>query len=125
MSKEEKAGGKTGRLILAGVLAGAVNGLFGGGGGMVLLPLLERWGGLEEREVFATSVAVILPVCMVSAGAALLAGGGGELWAAIPYLLGGAAGGLVGGITFRRVPVRWLRLAFALFLLYGAVRYLR
>ena len=91
---------------------------------MVLLPLLERWGALEEREVFATSVSVMLPVCGISAGAALLAGDSGTLWAAAPYLLGGAAGGFLGGATFRRVPVEWLRRGFALFLLYGAWRYL-
>ena len=51
----------------AGAAAGLVNGLFGGGGGMVLLPLLTRWGGLKAKDGFATCVAVILPVCCVSA----------------------------------------------------------
>ena len=43
------------------VLAGAANGCFGGGGGMVLLPLLTRWCRVEEKTAFATCVAVILP----------------------------------------------------------------
>ena len=115
---------ETGKLMLAGALAGAVNGLFGGGGGMVLLPLLRRWGGLEERQIFATSVAVILPVCVVSAGAALLLQGGWDPETALPYLIGGAAGGVLGGLSFRRVPVKWLQVIFGLFLLYGGGRYL-
>ena len=47
----------------AGAAAGLVNGLFGGGGGMVLLPLLNRWCRVEGKRGFATCVAVILPLC--------------------------------------------------------------
>ena len=43
---------------------------------------------------------------------------------ALPYLLGGLAGGLIGGRLFKDVPNTWLKRIFALFLLYGAVRYL-
>ena len=107
----------------AAVLAGAVNGLFGGGGGMVLLPLLQRQSGLEDRQLFATSLAVIFPMCLVS-GAVYLLQGRLDLGAAAPYLLGGLAGGAVGGATFQRVPVKILKAAFAAFLLYGGVRYL-
>ena len=39
-------------------------------------------------------------------------------------LLGGALGGLIGGRTFEKVPVKWLKVIFGLFLLYGGVRYL-
>ena len=107
----------------AAVLAGAVNGLFGGGGGMVLLPLLQRQKGLEGRRLFATSLAVIFPMCLIS-GAVYLLRGGVSLAEAAPYLLGGLAGGVLGGATFQKVPVRWLKAAFAGFLLYGGVRYL-
>ena len=43
---------------------------------------------------------------------------------ALPYLLGGFAGGLVGGRLFKKVLGLWLRRIFALFLLYGGWRYL-
>ena len=48
---------------VAGALAGLANGFFGGGGGMILVPLLTRRCGLDQRRAFATSVAVILPLC--------------------------------------------------------------
>ena len=109
------------RPALAGGAAGLVNGFFGGGGGMVLVPLLAGWCGLGQRKAFATSVAIILPMCALSA-AIYLFRGGVDLWMALPYLVGGLLGGLLGGRLFRRMNMVWLRRLFALLLLYGGVR---
>ena len=111
------------RLRLTGAAAGAVNGLFGGGGGAVLLPLLTRWCGVEQRRAFASGVAVLLPLCALSA-AVHIARGGLDWAVAWPYLLGGLAGGWAGGRLFRKVPAPWLRRIFAAFLLYAGLRYL-
>lgn len=111
----------TGRFLLAGALAGLVNGFFGGGGGMVLVPMLTRRCGLSQRQAFATSVAVILPLCVLSAAIYWLRGGL-DLGAALPYLAGGLVGGLAGGRVFKRLKMVWLRRLFALLLLYGGVR---
>ena len=108
---------------IAGAAAGLANGLFGGGGGMVFLPILSRWGRLDQRKLYATCVGVIFPVCLVSA-AVYLFRGELSLLTALPYLIGGAVGGLIGGVTFEKVPVGWLKVIFALFLLYGGVKYL-
>ena len=109
------------RPALAGGAAGLVNGFFGGGGGMVLVPLLVLWCGLDQRKAFATSVAVILPLCVLSA-AIYLFRGGVDFTAALPYLAGGLLGGLLGGKLFKRLNMVWLRRLFALLLLYGGVR---
>ena len=106
---------------LAGAAAGVVNGFFGGGGGMVLVPLLAGKCGLDQRKAFATSVAVIAPLCALSAGIYWFRGDL-ELTAALPYLIGGLAGGLIGGKVFRKLSMVWLRRGFALLLLYGGVR---
>lgn len=108
---------------LAGGAAGLANGLFGGGGGMVLLPILSRWGGLSARRLYATCVAVIFPVCAVSA-AVYLWRGGFDLTAALPYLVGGLGGGWVGGKLYGRVSTALLKWVFAAFLCYAGVRYL-
>ena len=97
--------------------------LFGGGGGMVLVPLLNGWCGLAGKQAFATCVAAILPLSAVSAAVYLLRQPF-DWAAALPYLIGGLVGGLVGGRLFRRVSVTWLRGLFAAFLLYGGVRYI-
>lgn len=117
-------GGETHKYRLAGAIAGLVNGLFGGGGGMPLLVLLTKWARLEEKTAFATCVAVILPFCTASAAVYLLRGGF-PLVDALPYLAGGLVGGYLGGKWFLNVPNIILRRIFALFLLYGAYRYLR
>ncbi len=108
---------------VSGAAAGAVNGIFGGGGGMVLVPLLQRWCGVEEKKSYATCVAVIFPFCLLSA-VIYLWRTGLDVMAALPYLLGGLAGGAIGGRLMAKVSVIWLRRIFAAFLLYGGVRYL-
>lgn len=70
---------------IAGGAAGLANGLFGGGGGMVFLPILSRFGRLEQRKLYATCVGVIFPVCLVSA-AVYIFRGGVSLLTALPYL---------------------------------------
>lgn len=106
---------------VTGGLAGLANGLFGAGGGMFLVPLFTRWSKLEERKAFATSVAVILPLSLVSAGIYWFKGAL-DLSAAWPYLLGGLMGGFLSGKIFQRVSLTLLRRAFGLFLLYGGIR---
>ena len=86
---------------------------------MVLVPLLNGWCGLEGKQAFATCVAAILPLSAVSAAVYLLRQPF-DWAAALPYLIGGLAGGQL----FHRVSVTWLRGLFAAFLLYGGVRYI-
>lgn len=110
-------------VILAGAAAGAVNGLFSAGGGMVLVPLLERSGGFTEREIFSSSLVIILPICLVS----LTIGAGGEPlpWKeALPYLLGSVPGGLLAAVLGRKIPVVWLHRLLGAMILYGGIRYL-
>ena len=110
-----------GKYALTGALAGLANGLFGSGGGLFLVPLFTGWAKLPQRKAFATSVAVILPLSLVSAAVYWLKGGV-DLAAAWPYLLGGAVGGLLSGRLFQKVPLAWLRRAFGALILYGGVR---
>ena len=112
---------KKGLYRIAGGAAGFINGLFGGGGGMVLVPLLAGKCGLDQRKAFATSVAIIAPLCALSAGIYWFRGDL-DLAAALPYLAGGLVGGLVGGKVFRKLSMVWLRRGFALLILYGGVK---
>ncbi len=106
---------------LAGAAAGIANGFFGGGGGMILVPLLVRRCGLSQRQAFATSVAIILPLCILSSIIYFFRGGL-DLMTALPYLVGGLIGGWIGGKVFKKLNMVWLRRAFALLILYGGVK---
>ena len=106
---------------LAGGVAGLANGFFGGGGGMVLVPMLTSRCGLSQEKAFATSIAIILPLCTLSAGIYLFQGKL-DLMQAFPYLLGGFAGGFLGGKLFKKLNMDWLRRIFALFILYGGIK---
>ena len=108
---------------IAGAAAGLANGLFGGGGGMVFLPILSRGGTLSQRKLYATCVGVIFPVCLVSA-AVYVWRGGVSLTEALPYLAGGLLGGFLGGKLYGKISTKFLKWLFAAFLFYAGVKYL-
>ena len=53
-------------IVLFGALIGVINGFFGGGGGMVVVPLLTKMFGLEQKKAQATALFIILPISLVS-----------------------------------------------------------
>ena len=111
------------KYAVTGALSGAANGFFGAGGGLFLVPLLISWCGMEQKRAFATSVAVIFPLCAVSAVIYWLKGGL-PIGQAVPYLLGGAGGGVLAGLWFRKVSARVLHIALGLLILFGGARLL-
>ena len=106
--------------IIAGLAAGAVNGLFGAGGGMVLIPLLGLLTQMEEDEIFAASLSIILPICIVS----LLSTDSIAWQEALPWLPGSALGGVLAGIWGKKIPVKWLHRGLGIFIIWGGLRYL-
>lgn len=107
-------------LIFAGLCAGPVNGLFGGGGGMLLVPILTASGALPENQIFSSSVAIILPICIVS----VLFCPPVDITALLPYLAGSVLGGLAAGVFGKKIPVLWLHRGLGLLILWGGIRYL-
>lgn len=112
---------KTGKIALAGIAAGAVNGLFGAGGGMILVPLLTWMTELKEEHIFPASICIILPICLVSLLVTSLQSGL-HISAALPYLLGSAVGGIAAGFFGKRIPVKWLHRILGVLILWGGVR---
>lgn len=111
------------RTIAAGGGAGIVNGLFGAGGGMVLVPLLALEKDIEDTSVFPSSIAIILPICLVSLVSTGITSGL-DLITSLPYLIGSTAGGILSGKFGRKIPVLWLHRGLGLMILWGGVRYL-
>lgn len=108
---------------ISGAVAGAVNGLFGAGGGMVLVPALTGLTDLEEEQVFPSSVSIIMPICLVSLS--VTAGQTGlPFGEALPYLLGSIPGGILAAYAGKRIPVKWLHRILGIMILWGGIRYL-
>lgn len=106
---------------LAGLAAGSINGLFGAGGGMVLVPFLQACTDLKEEEVFPSSVAVILPLCVISltitAQQSPL-----PLKDALPYLIGSLFGGCLAGMLGKRIPTTLLHRLLGILIIWGGVQ---
>lgn len=111
------------RFGLCGAAAGLVNGFFGAGGGMVLVPLLISLGQLEDKQAFASVISIILPLSIMSL---FIHGYQGtlDISGALPYLAGGLIGGLLGGVLFKKVSVSFLHKALGLVILWGGFRML-
>lgn len=105
-----------------GLLAGIANGLFGTGGGMLLLPILASHC-TDRPRAHATCLCVMLVLSAVSAifyamdGAIAFS----LLW---PYLLGGLGGGCMGALLLHKIPPKLLRRGFGLAVLAAGVRLL-
>ena len=108
------------KLAAIGIAAGAFSGLFGVGGGTVMVPLLILWFAYGEREATGTSLAAI--VVIAAFATAGHAGYGNVDW--LDGLLIGipAVGGVLAGTALQqRIPQRWISLLFALLLVGVAI----
>lgn len=108
---------------LSGAAAGIINGLFGAGGGMVLVPMLIKFCKLEDKKAFSSAISIILPLSLVSLFV-YYTKDVFPLKEALPYLFGGLAGGILGGILFKKASVVFLHRFFGLIILWGGIRLL-
>ena len=110
------------RHALSGFMAGLLNGFLGAGGGMIIVPMLEK-NGLKPPAAHATSIAVIVPLCMLSAVLYMFSKSL-SFTDALPYLPAWLVGSFVGAKTLPRIPDGLLRRIFGAFMLYAALRLL-
>lgn len=89
-------------MCFCSVFIGAVNGLFGAGGGMLAVPCLTYIGKLDEKSAHATAIAAILPLCLVSAIVyALKESCKNEV--ILPVVIGVTAGGIFGALLLKKL----------------------
>lgn len=111
------------RVAAVGLVAGAASGLFGVGGGTIIVPGLVLVANFSQKLATGTSLAAVVPI----SAAALVGYARGDsvdvqrgLW----ICLGAAVGTLIGTRLLRRTSDRWLQLGFALLLVATGVRML-
>jgi uncharacterized membrane protein YfcA len=112
---------RTAKLVTVGTLAGGFSGLFGVGGGTVIVPLLVLWLAYGEREATGTSLAAIVLIAAVAAG---VQGLYGNVDLAKGVLIGvPAVGGVLAGTWLQqRISQRAISLAFAGLMVLAAVQ---
>jgi uncharacterized membrane protein YfcA len=100
------------KLAAIGTVAGLFSGLFGVGGGVVLVPLLVLWLGFDERLAAGTSLAAIV-VSAAAATAVHAAYGNVHLREGVLVGVPAVAGVLIGTELQQRLSTRAISLAFA------------
>lgn len=111
-------------LIVVGMLGGVLSGMFGIGGGTVIVPALV-WLGLSQRNAAATSTLAIVPTSI--SGVVSYATGGHVDWlAAVLLFCGMFVGGQIGSWLLSRLPelvLRWIFVAFLVFVVINQVSF--
>lgn len=92
---------KTALIYTGGVAVGAISGVFGGGGGMLAVPLLQCMG-LSEKRAHATALSVILPLCVICS-IVYIHSGYFERSAMICACIGVVFGGIIGAISLDKL----------------------
>ena len=107
------------RLATIATAAGAFSGLFGVGGGTIIVPLLILWLGYEEREATGTSLAAIVGIAALGAAAH---GALGNVHPTDALIVGvpGVLGVLAGTALQQRVPERAVSAVFTVVLVASA-----
>jgi uncharacterized membrane protein YfcA len=115
--------------VLIGVFGGIAAGLFGVGGGVVIVPALIYWAGFSQHLATGTSLAVLLPPIGLAATIEYYRHGNVNVQAAIILALSMFAGAWVGAYFANQMRGPHLRLLFGVFitvlgiyLVFGACR---
>lgn len=111
------------KAVLVGLAGGVTSGLLGVGGGIVLVPMLTRFLGLDQKRAQATSLTILVFTALAAAityGAAAAV----DLRLAALLALGSIPGVRVGALASSRVPAATLRRGFGILALVVGVRLL-
>ena len=111
------------RLAVIGAVGGLLSGAFGVGGGILMVPLLITFAGMDQRRASATSLAAIVPTAIVGSFTYFV-NGEVDLLAALFVASGGIVGGWLGASLLKRLPLGWLRWMFIALLVAVAIRML-
>ena len=106
---------------ILGIVTGFANGLFGSGGGTLVVPGMQKFLEVEQHKAHATAIAIILPLTIVSV---LIYFDGVEVdWSMIIWIsVGGIVGGFIGAKLLNKISGTMLHKIFGAFMIAAAVR---
>jgi hypothetical protein len=107
----------TGLFLLIGVVSGVTAGIFGVGGGILIVPALTFLAGFTQESATGTSLAVLLPPVGLLAVMQYYKQGHVDLKAAVLIALGLFAGAWLGAFVAHKMGDTWLKMSFGLFVI--------
>lgn len=110
------------KIILA-LVAGIISGLFGAGGGLILVPALTHLFKLNEREARGTTIFCILPM-VLTAGIFYSTNSFIDWSIAVKCAIGGVIGAFIGSNLLKKLSDKFLKITYIVFLVYVAYRFL-
>jgi len=108
-------------MILGGGAIGFINGFFGGGGGMVCVPMLQKLLKRQTKTSHATAIAIILPISIISA-ITYIVGGNFDMSVTIKTGIGVLAGGVVGACLLKKLNSKLINIIFSLLMIVAGVK---
>lgn len=106
---------------IIGIITGFANGLFGSGGGSIVVPAMERFLKLSTHKAHATAIAVILPLSILSAFI-YVRGDNAPISTILYVSVGGLIGGAIGAKILCKISSKWLHRIFGLVITTAAIR---
>lgn len=103
-----------------GIAAGFANGLFGGGGGMLAVPILNRFCNLDTQKAHASAIAAVAPMTWMSATIYWMRSDpvAGLWWTVV----GVVAGGVAGALLLKKLSSGFLKYLFAAIMVAAGLR---
>lgn len=109
------------KLIFIGLFTGFINGLFGSGGGLLIVPSLIYVLNVERHKAHATAISIILPLSIISTYIYtknnLI-----DFNIVILISIGAMIGGFLGARLLNKISTKILRKAFSLLIIYISIR---
>lgn len=109
--------------LLIGLMAGIICGLFASGGGLILVPAFVYLLQMEDRKARGTAVFCILPM-VVTSSIFYYKDRYIDWRIGIYCAIGGILGGIVGAKLLKKIPTKYVRILFTIFLLYVSIKML-
>jgi uncharacterized membrane protein YfcA len=106
---------------LIGIFTGFVNGIFGSGGGTLLVPILNNIVDVEEHKSHATALAII--IFLTSASSVIyIYKGTYDISLTVKVAIGSVIGGIIGAKLLSKVTGKFLRISFGAIMIIASIR---
>ena len=107
--------------IIIGLVTGVLNGLFGAGGGSIVVPAMEKFLDMPPEKSHATAIAIILPLSIISS-VFYMRNGFFDFGLWLPVTIGGIAGGIIGARILNKISARALKIIFGIVIVLTSIR---